>query len=302
MEDIVIVCADDAGTALKESTSFTTIINIINNNKCYLGGNHTGGGGCFSSTKIYPAISIVNFDALSEAAAKAPAKTPAQAAAAPTERQRVYAFVDRSDISVTQDPAAQQAPVAQQEKIHVYEFKDLTYELTAEDKKITAVQFEKFEDLKLSNIVPKDGSLFGQFYMDGSFYVLVKEGTTKVTATTMAPQLVPFQNFVLDGQRITSETLKDKFIIAYGKKYDVYTITKETTGSNLTVKITPEGLQLKLDGELQQVQIIGASAKKYVTVLGARRLVRKQGRTSYINYKGSLIKLSDAKKMEKKKP
>ena len=58
-----------------------------------------------------------------------------------------------------------------------------------------------------------------------------------------------------------------------------------------------EGLNLEKITVMSEFR--GGQSKKYVKVLGARRLVRREGRTSYVNYKGSLIKLSDAKKMEK---
>lgn len=46
---------------------------------------------------------------------------------------------------------------------------------------------------------------------------------------------------------------------------------------------------------------VGGSSKEYVSILGRKRLVKKQGRTKYITYKGELIKLSEAKKLAKNK-
>jgi hypothetical protein len=47
------------------------------------------------------------------------------------------------------------------------------------------------------------------------------------------------------------------------------------------------------------LQKAGKSASKHVTVLGRKRVVHKRGRTSYVNYKGGLISLTEARRLER---
>jgi hypothetical protein len=197
----------------------------------------------------------------------------------------------------------------------VYGFKNINnktenngtrYNFLAE-KKVTGKMQDAINDLLTNH--PQSGIVSSQFYLDDMLYIVVKYGAN---ISYGQPYSIPiFTGFKIGKNAITQKNrLKDMAVFNFDfdeKTYAVYdktaaensehvTITKEE-GSN-QVTLTHNGVGKEIILLLPNTQ---SGGKQYVTVLGSRRLVRKKGRTNYVNYKGTLIKLSDAKRMEQKK-
>ena len=83
-----------------------------------------------------------------------------------------------------------------------------------------------------------------------------------------------------------------------------YELKIDKSGDKMVIKFIKNGEEkdnlLNYITEFKGVRV-GGSSKEYISILGRKRLVKKQGRTKYITYKGELIKLSEAKKLAKNK-
>lgn len=95
----------------------------------------------------------------------------------------------------------------------------------------------------------------------------------------------------------TDDAVNKKYFLYFSKIVNNFSVKLESEEYD-TNNIKQYSLKFSYDTSTMQM---GGSSKEYITILGKKRLVKKQGRTKYITYKGELMKLSEAKKLAKNK-
>ena len=173
---------------------------------------------------------------------------------------------------------------------------------TYEDKSIDWLAYYNFN---LPNF-PEFGNIYGFKKLNGFLYNLPQKKGEQITLIERNDE-----ERLREGNELSTKfTEKFKAIKVKNKQNSTLTkVDKEIIAKQVSQPIEVNDKLYRILSKFQDELIINsppkAGGKNYtiqnkIKILGRERLVRKDGRTNYILYKNELIKLTDAKKLDKK--